>query len=127
MHIIRNAILAGAAAIFLPWTGATSHLSSIAHDAKNHLSDFAEVVARDWGQDFQVPVVRIHSKPNTASEVLGLANPGDKATIDDREPGETVACPAGSSTNEWAHVTDRRTHVSGYVASCYLGKSGANG
>ncbi len=120
MHIIRNAILAGALTIFVPWTGLAPQLSGIAHEAKGRLADLVQTVVRDANRDFRVEGVRIHSEPNSPSTVVGLGNPGDRAEVRERVSGEAVTCPDGTTTTEWVRVTDRGTQVSGYVAECYL-------
>lgn len=120
MHIVRNAILLGAAVVFLPWAGADPHLHSTALQIRNRVTDLVQNISRDWGQDFRPPVVRIHAEPTTASEVVGLGNPGDRVAIDNRTPGPTTTCPDGSTTAEWVHLTDRHTRVSGYVSTCDL-------
>lgn len=120
MHIIRNAILAGALTIFVPWAGVAPQLSAIAHDAKGRLSELVQTVVRDANRDFRVEAVRIHAEPSSPSTVVGLGNPGDRVKIHERVPGDAVTCADGATTTEWARVTDRGTQVSGYVAQCYI-------
>ena len=120
MHIVRNAILLGAAVVFLPWASANPQLRSTALQVQNRLSDLTQNFARDWGQDFRAPVVRIYSEPDDTADAVGLGNPGDGVAIDNRTPGRTVTCPDGSRTDSWAHVTDQHTRVSAYAASCDL-------
>ncbi|MEH0416136.1 hypothetical protein [Streptomyces sp. B21-083] len=52
--------------------------------------------------------VRIHSQPNTSSTVLGLAYSGDNWV------------ELAGSTNTYAHGTDARTGVSGFITWSYL-------
>ncbi|GLP65094.1 hypothetical protein TUSST3_17140 [Streptomyces sp. TUS-ST3] len=52
--------------------------------------------------------VRIHSQPNASSTVLGLAYSGDNWV------------ESAGSTATYAHGTDARTGVSGYITWSYL-------
>ncbi|MGJ5761021.1 hypothetical protein [Streptomyces galbus] len=52
--------------------------------------------------------VRIHSQPNTSSTVLGLAYSGDNWV------------ELAGSTSTYAHGTDARTGVSGFITWSYL-------
>jgi hypothetical protein len=73
--------------------------------------------------DFNSTGVRIHSSATLGSSTKGEGNPGDGMTVGDYVIGDWVAdCGNGiKQTNAWAHITDNRTHVSGYIVSCYIG------
>ena len=120
MPIIRNAILAGALTVFVPWTGLAPQLSELAHHAKSRLADLVHTTTQEAGRDFQVNGVRIHAEPSSPSTVVGLGNPGEHADVGESVAGNLVTCPHGEATTGWVRVTDRETGVSGYVADCYV-------
>jgi hypothetical protein len=120
MRIIRNTILAGVAVVALPLAGFTHHVSTFLTDAQHRLAKLAEAATGEQPGDFRAPDVRIRWEPHTSSAVRGLGGAGDGATVDRVVTGETIACSDGRSTAEWFHITNRRTHVDGYVSACYL-------
>lgn len=73
--------------------------------------------------DFNSTGVRIHKAATLGSAANGEGNPGDGMTVDTYVIGDWVSdCGNGiKDTYAWAHITDNRTHVSGYIVSCYIG------
>lgn len=120
MHIIRNTLLLGAAVVVLPWAASKPQVLSAAQEATSRVTDLGQNITRDWGQDFRPPVVPIHAESNDVSPVVGLGNPGDHVSVLDHVPGQTATCPDGSTTRDWAHVTNQHTRTTGYVAACDL-------
>lgn len=120
MPIIRNALLIGAAVVVLPWAASKPEVQTAAQQLSGRVTDLGQNIARGWGQDFRPPVVPIHAESNDLSPVVGLGNPGDHAAVLDHASGQAATCPNGSTTTDWAHVTDEHTRTSGYVAACDL-------
>lgn len=120
MHIIRNVLLLGAAVVVLPWAASKPQVLSAAHQVTHRVGELGQNIARGWGQDFRPPVVPIHADSNDTSPVVGLGNPGDHVSVLNHAPGQTATCPDGSTTQDWAHVTDVHTRTTGYVAACDL-------
>jgi hypothetical protein len=120
MRIIRNIVLVGIAAIFLPLGGFARHASTVVLDVQHRLEELTQSASGGHLNDFHEPDVRIRSAATTESEIRGFGSPGDGVTVDRPLTGETVTCPDGRSTAEWLHLTDQRTRTDGFVSRCFL-------
>ncbi len=101
-------------------SGLGVHAATIAAEIKNGLVAMVDKASHGRTGYFRGPGVRIRSAPNTAASARGVGNPGDNATIREAVGGESVRCPDGSANSEWFDITNRRTHISGFVSGCYL-------
>lgn len=119
MNVIRNSILASLASIILPMGGLAQHTAQFLVNLRNSLVEIAEA-GPQASTDFREGGIRIRSGAHTSAPVRGLGNPGDRAEIDGRVPGERVVCPGGRINDQWARLTDRQTGIAGYVSACYL-------
>ncbi|MEU6172061.1 hypothetical protein ABZ832_09030 [Streptantibioticus parmotrematis] len=71
--------------------------------------------------DFTATGVRIHTDSYSGAPALGEGNPGDGLTFWQATEGEyNPAC----GNDQWAQITDRRTHVKGWVSVCYIHVNG---
>ena len=119
MHVIRNAILAGIASIILPMSGVAHHTAQFLINVRDSLIEIAEA-APTRSVDFLRPGIRIRAEASLAAPVRGLGNPGDRAKVHGRIPGQAVTCPDGRTNESWLRITDLRTRVVGYVSACFL-------
>lgn len=119
MHTIRNAVLAGVAALVLPMNGVATGVAHFVFEVCQRLGELSHAAAERAG-DFRVPGVNLRATPSTSSVVLGVGNPGDRVRLTRQAQGEQVSCPAGAYNGTWWQVVDRRTRVTGWVSACYL-------
>ncbi|MDI5964473.1 hypothetical protein [Streptantibioticus silvisoli] len=71
--------------------------------------------------DFTATGVRIHSDSFSGSPGLGEGNRGDGLTFYRATEGEYVA---DCGNDQWALITDNRTHVHGWVSVCFIHVNG---
>ncbi|MFR9730945.1 SH3 domain-containing protein [Saccharopolyspora sp. MS10] len=120
MHTIRNAVLAGVAALVLPINGLGSGVAHFMFEFGHRLAELRHEDRPDRYGDFRVPGVNLRAEPGTASAVVGVGNPGDRLRLRREVAGEPVTCVDGTRSNTWWQVLDRRTRVTGYASSCFL-------
>ncbi|WP_243790072.1 SH3 domain-containing protein [Saccharopolyspora gloriosae] len=120
MHTIRNAVLAGVAALVLPMNGLATGVAHFVFEFGQRLAELSREAGVDRYGDFRMPGVNLRAGPNTSSVVLGVGNPGDRVKLRRQVAGEHVTCPGGAQENTWWQVLDRRTRITGYTSACYL-------
>ncbi|MEU6127790.1 SH3 domain-containing protein [Saccharopolyspora sp. NPDC047091] len=120
MHTIRNAVLAGIAAMVLQVHGLGAGVAHFVFEFGHRLAELSRDAGTDRAEDFRVPGVNLRAGPGTSSVVLGVGNPGDRLVQRREVDGERVTCPDGGAQHTWWQVLDRRTRVTGYVSSCFL-------